>query len=78
MEIARREQRDMTNVATAAVTLAGYELAARFTWDALLRNLKIAEGYQCLDAAGETNSIPVLTESGDQHPIKTRAGKLLP
>lgn len=53
IETARRDGQDVTNVVTTAVTRAGYTnaLAAQLT-RALLRNLKIAEGYGCFDAAG--------------------------
>lgn len=54
IETARRDGQDITNVVTLAVARAGYTnaLAAQLTRDALLRNLKIADGYQCLDADG--------------------------
>ena len=51
---AGQQGQNVTNVAALAVSRAGYTntLAAQLTRDALLRNVKIAEGYQCTNAAG--------------------------
>jgi hypothetical protein len=51
---ARQSGANVTNLATQAVSLAGYQhpLAAQLTVDALLRNLDIATKLDCLDAAG--------------------------
>jgi hypothetical protein len=54
LAVVQNDGGNVANVATRAVGLAGYTnaLAAQLTRDAMLRNLKIAEGYGCLDAAG--------------------------
>jgi hypothetical protein len=51
---AEKEDHSVTNIVDMAVDFAGYtnSLSAKLTKDALLRNLKIAEGCQCLDEAG--------------------------
>lgn len=54
IEMARRDGNNITNLVVAAVDLANYtnRLAAQLTRESLLRNHRIATGYQCLDADG--------------------------
>lgn len=51
---AGQQGQNVTNVAAEAVARASYTnaLAAQLTRNALLRNVKIAEGYQCTNTAG--------------------------
>jgi hypothetical protein len=54
LRTAQQQGADPKSVAADAVARASYTnaLAAQLTRDAMLRNLKIAEGYGCLDPAG--------------------------